>query len=65
MRIKSELILDFMNKFNIRKHALCRLCNVTRRHLINVLENNKEATCYTLFQVAKYMGISMLDLIES
>ena len=65
MRIKTELIINFMNKYDIKPYRLCRLCNVSRRHLYNVLENNKEATCYTLFQIAKLMEMSVNDLIET
>ena len=64
MKIKAELILNFMGKYDIRPYKLCRLCNISRRHLNNVLENNKEASCYTLFQIATFMGISIVDLIE-
>ncbi|MBQ7351445.1 MAG: hypothetical protein IJW59_01055 [Clostridia bacterium] len=63
MRIKTELIINFMNKYDIKPYRLCRLCQITR-HLKNVLENNKEASCYTLFQIAKFMETSILDLIE-
>ena len=64
MRIKVELIKNFMNKYDIRPHKICTLCNVSRRHLNNVLENNKEATCYTLFQIATLMELSIVDLID-
>lgn len=64
MRIKTELIKDFMSKYDIRPYRLCRLCNVSRRHLGNVLEGNKEASCNTLFKIAKFMGLSIIDLIE-
>jgi len=53
-----------MNKYGIRPYRLCGLCNVSRRHLMNVLENKKEASCYTLFQIAKLMDLSIIDLIE-
>lgn len=65
MRIKAELIKKFMNKYDISPYILCKLCNVSRRHLNNVLESNKEASCYTLFQIATFMEISIIDLIES
>jgi len=64
MRIRTELIRNFMNKYGIRPYRLCGLCNVSRRHLMNVLENKKEASCYTLFQIAKLMDLSIIDLIE-
>lgn len=64
MRIKTELIKNFMNKYDIKPYRLCRLCNVSRRHLANVLEGNKEASCYTLFQIAEFMDMSIMDLIE-
>lgn len=64
MRIRTELIIKFMNQYGIKPYSLCRLCNVSRRHLNNILESNKEASCYTLFQIATFMGISITDLIE-
>lgn len=64
MRIKTELIINFMKKYDIRPYRLCRICNVSRRHLNNVLESNKEASCYTLFKIASLMGLSITDLIE-
>ena len=64
MRIKTELITDFMKKYGIKQHRLCILCNVSRRHLVNVLENKKEATCYTLYQISKLMEVSIVELIE-
>ncbi len=64
MRIKTELIANFMNKYGITPYKLCRLCNVSRRHLNNVLESNKEASCYALFQIATFMEMSIADLIE-
>ena len=65
MRIKAELIINFMNKYDIKPYRLCRLCNVSRRHLKNVLEINKEASCYTLFQIATLMEITIIELIEA
>lgn len=64
MRIKTELIKNFMNKYEIKPYSLCRLCKISRKHLNNVLESNKEASCYTLFQIATFMEISITDLIE-
>ena len=64
MRIKTELITNFMNKYGISQYKLCKLCNVSRRHLNNVLNNTKEATCYTLYQIAILMEFSIIDLIE-
>ena len=64
MRIKSELIIEFMKKYGISLHKLCGLCRVSRRHLNNVLESNKEASCYTLFQIATLMQLSIIDLID-
>ena len=65
MRIKTELIINFMKKYDIKPYKLCRLCNISRRHLNNVLENNLQSTCYTLFQISEFMEISIVDLIES
>jgi len=65
MRIKTELIINFMKKYGIKPYKLCNLCNITRRHLVNVLENSKQASCYTLFQISKLMEIKIDDLIES
>ena len=64
MRIKTELITNFMRKYDITPYKLCRLCNISRRHLNNVLASNKEASCYTLFQIATFMELTILDLIE-
>ena len=64
MRIKTELIINFMHKYAISQHRLSKICNVSRRHLSNVLENNKEATCYALFQIATFMELRIIDLIE-
>ena len=64
MRIKTELIINFMKKYDINPYKLCRLCNISRRHLTNVLENNKQATCYTLFQISKFMELGIEELLE-
>ena len=53
-----------MNKYEIKPYSLCILCKISRKHLNNVLESNKEASCYTLFQIATFMEISITDLIE-
>ena len=65
MRIKTELIVSFMNKYGITPYRMCRLCGISRRHFNNIVDNNKEATCNALFQIAKLMEVRITDLIES
>ena len=65
MRIKTELIISFMNKYGIKPFRMCALCNVSRRQLQNVLDNSISATCYTLIKIAKLMEIPLFDLIET
>lgn len=64
MNINVKLIQDFMKNYGISVHKLGKLCNITRRHVQNVLENSKNTTYESLEKIAKLMNISILDIVE-
>ena len=64
MRIKVEVIQDFMKNYGISINKLGKLCNISRKHIQNVLENSKNTTYESLEKIAKLMNISILDIVE-
>ena len=64
MRIKVEVIQDFMKNYGISINKLGKLYNRTRRHVQNVLENSKNTTYESLERIAKLMNTSIFDIVE-
>ena len=64
MKIKIELIENFMNKYGISHNKLEKLCNISKRSLQNVFANSPNTTYLTLKRIATLMDMDISDIVE-
>ena len=64
IRIKIELILNFMKEQGLNKKQFCKLCGIGMDTLNKLLSNNVKIRLISAYKIAKTLSIRMQDLIE-
>ncbi|MBO5102878.1 MAG: helix-turn-helix domain-containing protein [Clostridia bacterium] len=63
-RIRSELILSYMQENKLNKGEFCKLCDISMISLNKLLHNDFKINTEVVLKVIKVLGITMDDFLE-
>lgn len=62
--IKTELIINYLNKEKLSKTAFCKKCKISYSTLNKILNNEENYNLIALFKIAKILNIRICEIFN-